>query len=195
MRLEDIMERTTEIGCYAARVRARTEIAISTILRGAGCEVLVPTFIDSRTYSDRIRKIPCALFPGYVFICLNKNDLSRVRTIQGVSYIVRTGTSLHPMPPDEEFTLRALCGIEGACEPCENFVAGELVSIESGPFRGLRGTLVRKVGRDRLVLSLSSIFSSVLVDRQGTIVRLCKSSMDEPRCVSASRSLARSLTV
>lgn len=159
-------------GCYAVKVRARAEIAVSDALRDKGFEVLMPTFVDFRQYSDRVRKVSCAVFQGYVFVCMNIEELYRVAGTPGVSYVVKAGTSLQPLPPSELLTLKALCGMQGGYEPCDSFAVGEHVSIESGPLRGQQGILIRKAGKDRVVLSLNSIFSSVSVDLRDTVIRL-----------------------
>lgn len=180
----ELMNRQNVGGCYAVKVRSRTEIAVSAALRDKGFEVLMPTYTDRRRYSDRIKKTTCALFPGYAFVRMEPDNLSQLATTPGVNYVVMACKTLCPMPPDEEFTLRTLCGMDGGFEPCDDFAIGEPVNIETGPFRGYQGILVRKAGKERVVLSLSSILSSVSIDLRNTVIKACKSSRELRPCTA-----------
>jgi transcription antitermination factor NusG len=162
-------------GYYTVKVRSRAEISVSASLREKGFDVLLPTFRSVRQYSDRIRKVDSAVFPGYVFVAMDIADLYRVSITSGVDYIVKVCNSLQPLPGTEVALLQALSGMQSGYEPCEPYALGERVRIESGPLRGQTGVLVRNVRRDRVVLSLNSIFSSVSIDLRDTIVRPCTS--------------------
>ncbi len=91
-----------------------------------------------------------------------------------MSYIVRTGGAIEPLPLEEELTVQTLCDGVTGFEPWNQFAVGQRVAIESGPLKGRQGTLVRVGEQDRLVLSLNSIFSSVSVDLHDTLVRVCE---------------------
>lgn len=160
-------------GYYAVKVRSRAELSVSAALRGKGYDVLLPTFTDVRKYSDRIRKVDSAVFPGYVFVAMDTADIYRVIATPGVAYIVKICNSLQTLPPAEVALLQALSGMQSGYEPCASFALGERIRIESGPLRGQFGILTRKAGKDRVVLSLNSIFSSVSVDLRDTVIRLC----------------------
>jgi transcription antitermination factor NusG len=159
------------LGCYAVKVRVRSELEIAATLRDKGIETLLPTYVDRRQYSDRVRKVLCAVFPGYAFVRIQRDELYRVAQTKGVNYVVRSGGVMEPLPTSEELTLKTLCTLPDGFEPCENLVLGERVRIENGPFRGQNGTLVRSAGRNRIVISLNSIFSSVSIDLRDTVVR------------------------
>ena len=75
--------------CFAVKVRSRAESTVTELLRSKGYDVLLPTYTDKRKYTDRIKKMNCALFPGYVFVRFNPQAVHEVVTTQGVSYVVR----------------------------------------------------------------------------------------------------------
>lgn len=163
----------TPFSCFAVKVRSRAESTVTELLRSKGYDVLLPTYTDRRKYTDRVKKAHRALFPGYVFVRFDPANVHEVVTTQGVSYIVRTGNMLQPLAQEEEITLERLCDLIDGCTPCENFAVGERVWIRSGPLQDRQGTLVRVGGKDRLVLSIDSIFSSVSVDLRDTAVSRC----------------------
>lgn len=157
-------------GCYAVKVRSRMEGVISGALKQKGFDVLLPTYTDRRRYSDRVKSVSRALFPGYVFVRTEMRELLPLITTEGVSYIVKSGNAPHPLPQQEVAAIESLCRMTAACSPCENFHVGQKVRIESGPLHGLEGILARIGNNERLVISISSIFSSVSVDLKDTAV-------------------------
>ncbi len=168
------LSRLDRPGYFAVKVRTRAECNISKTLRQKGFEVLVPTCPKPRAQPTRQRKADTALFPGYVFVRLDPRELLSLVTTDGVSYIVRSGATIEPLPIEEELTVRTLCDHVTGFEPCNQFAVGQRVWIESGPFKGRQGTLARVGDQDRLVLSLNSIFSSVSIDLRDTTVRVCE---------------------
>jgi transcriptional antiterminator RfaH len=167
----DDMTQENNVGCYAVKVRTRMEHAISDTLRHKGFDVLTPSYVDRKRYSDRVKVVSRALFPGYVFVRTDVNALLPVVSTDGVSYIVRFGNALKPLPPKEVQALESLCNLEECCAPSESLTVGTRVVIASGPFEGLEGILKRVGTGDRLVVSIDSIFSSVSVDLRDSEVR------------------------
>ena len=157
-------------GCYAVKVRSRMEGSIGVALKQKGFDVLLPTYTDRRRYSDRVKAVSRALFPGYVFVRTEMKELLPLVSTEGVSYIVKSGNAPHPLPQQEVAAIESLCRMDAPCSPCENLNVGQRVTIESGPLSGLQGILTRIGDNDRLVISINSIFSSVSVDLRDTAV-------------------------
>lgn len=169
-----IPESNKSSGCFAVKVRSRAETTITGTLRRKGYDVLLPTYTHRHQYSDRVKHSSRALFPGYVFVRLDPRQLLGVISTEGVSYIVKSGNTLCPLPSVEEDLLQSLSTLADVCQPCEFPQVGQRVMIKSGPLQNQRGTLVRIGNRDRLVLSLGSIFSSVMVNLQDVDLESCK---------------------
>ena len=157
-------------GYYAVKVRSAGEALVAGTLRQKGFEVLAPTYIDHRRYSDRIRKANCALFPGYIFVRMDARELMPLVSTTGVSYIVKSGATLKPLPDDETAAIKSLCQSEVGCLPCTPLQIGQRVSIDSGPLTGLQGILVKTGESSRVVLSINTVFQSVTVDVRDTLI-------------------------
>jgi transcription antitermination factor NusG len=171
MELSKAMSQAGEsIGVFAVKVRTRAEASVSGTLRQKGFSVLLPTYMARKQYTDRIKKERRPLFPGYVFVHLRPQQLLGLVTTNGVSYVVKHGKALQPLPSHEEVALHSLCGLSDACEPCENFEVGQQVRILSGPLKDQAGILTRVGGRDKIILRINSIFSSVSIDLNDTSV-------------------------
>jgi transcription antitermination factor NusG len=161
---------------FAVKVRSRCEDAIADVLRGKLYEVLAPSYTELRRYSDRVRKVRCALFPGYVFVAMDPEKMLRLVSTEGVSYVVRTGTGVEPLSAEEIRAIKALCrmGAEQSqsCKPCAYLRIGQRVRIEVGPLAGLEGVLVRVRDIERIVVTVESLHSSVSVEIGHTRIRV-----------------------
>jgi transcriptional antiterminator NusG len=171
MQLTGTTQAQTGHAVYAVKVRSRGEYTVGHALRHKGFDILLPTYVHRRPYSDRIKRVNCALFPGYIFVRTDTQEFLPIVSTEGVSYIIKSGNSLHPLPQEEVTALESLCKFNDGCEPCVNYIAGQRVSIESGPLRGLQGVLARVGDNDRLVISINSIFSSVSIDVRDTSIK------------------------
>jgi transcription antitermination factor NusG len=149
---------------YAIRVNANCERRAVDVLRAKGYESLVPLGWHYRTWANRLRKVERAMIPGYVFSRFDPQFRMPILTAPGVAYIVGTRSGPIPVDPHE---LAAICRIaESAAiaEPWPFLTVGQIVSLESGPLRGVRGRLVSQ-GRDtKVVVSITLLQRSVAVE-------------------------------
>jgi len=103
------------------------------------------------------------LFPGYLFVKIERGDRVRVLELPGVHSMVGTGRAPIPLPTKEIETLRQ--GIaQMKAEPCAFLKVGEKARILRGPLQGMTGVMVRKKNGLRLILSLDLIMKSVSVE-------------------------------
>ncbi len=162
-----------EDGFYAVKVRAAGEATVAGMLRQKGLNVLLPIMQERKQYSDRVKQGTRALFAGYVFVRVEDGQLLPLLSTRGVSYMLKTGKDLAPLPSDDLAMIEALCaGVTADCVPCHQFSIGQRVMIETGPLAGLVGMLTEAGDRSRVVLSVNSIFQSVSVDVRDTKVRV-----------------------
>jgi transcription antitermination factor NusG len=150
--------------CYPFSVRVRGEESVARTLREKGYEVLLPTYIEKRRYSDRVRKVNCALFPGYVFAYTTMDAMMGILSTPGANYVVRSGTRITSLSAEDELTVRALCLGNVQCEPCNDLQIGLRVLIETGPLAGLTGTLAKVRNNERVIISVESVQRSIMVE-------------------------------
>jgi transcription antitermination factor NusG len=162
--LTDLHVQLMSVPCFAVRVRTRGEEYVANLLRKKEFEVLSPTFTELRRYSDRVSRVTSALFPGYIFVRLVDRDLMRLLSTDGVGYIVRNGKAAGSLSSHEVRTIEALCNGTEAREPCTYLRIGQRVRIESGPFAGIEGVLVKVREVGRVVITVDSLRSSVSVE-------------------------------
>src|ERR1700745_1932890 len=140
---------------FALQVHTRHEQAVANLLRGRGYDPFVPLYQCRKRWSDRIRVVDSALFPGYLFCRLNIENRLPALTTPGVVQIV--GYKRTPVPVDEAEVnaIRTMVSSGLPCEPWPFARAGERLQIERGPLRGLDGTLVEIRATHRFVVSVT----------------------------------------
>jgi transcription antitermination factor NusG len=153
---------------YACYTRARHEKRVEAVLRERGFESYLPTFPRLRQWKDRKKEIAWPLFPSYVFGCFPLNELHRVISIPGVATIVRSNG--HPVPirsEELENVRRFAAALVGAAqEPMlADFVGvGEWVRVREGPFAGVRGVVLERRKRRRVLVGVAAIGRGLEVD-------------------------------
>jgi transcription antitermination factor NusG len=120
-------------------------------------ESFLPTYETVRVWKNRQKmKVILPLFPTYLFVRIGSRERARVLQSPGVLRIVGNSKECVPLADsDVEFLRSGFC--RQVVEPYHDLVVGEKVRIKSGVMQGVKGTLVRKSGGMRFVLTLELI--------------------------------------
>lgn len=167
---------------YALQVRTRYEITAADYLAGKGYDCFLPQQKCRKRWSDRIKEVETALFPGYLFCRFNVDNRLPILTTPGVVRVV--GYNRIPTPVDEK-EIRAIrrlvtSGIQN--QPCSFLQIGERVRIESGPLAGVEGSLTNYKGKHQLILAITLLQRAVAVEIDSALVTSLRSS--NPRTLS-----------
>jgi transcription antitermination factor NusG len=120
-------------------------------------ESFCPTYETVRVWRNRQRKkLALPLFPRYLFVHISPKERDTVLRSPGVLQIVGKKKEHLPLPEVEIDWLRTRVRRQWI-EPYRELVIGERVRIKSGVMQGVQGTLVRKDGSLRFVLTLELI--------------------------------------
>lgn len=149
---------------YAIKVRTRGESLVGTLLQRKDYEIFLPTYIESRKYSDRLKKVDTPLFPGYLFCRLDVTHRLPILTTPGVDYILGSNGEPEPLPEQEIEAIQRVISSGAAARPWPFLKTGSRVRVEHGSFRGVEGILLTERGADRLVLSIAMLQRSVSVE-------------------------------
>jgi transcription antitermination factor NusG len=104
------------------------------------------------------------LFPGYLFCSFDPNVLLPVISVPGVVHIVCRQRVPISVDPTEMDAVRRLAEAGLDAEPCAWIAIGERVRVREGPMACVEGTLAREGSRDRIVISISLLMRSVMVE-------------------------------
>ena len=175
---------------YALRVRTAGESRSKTVLENKGYEVFLPTFLDCRHYSDRIKKLQSPLFPGYLFCRLDTDFRLPVLTTVGVESIISFAGVPCPVEEHELDAVRKATLAKMPVNPWPYLASGDHVMVEFGSLAGTEGILVRTRGADRLVISVNLLQQSVSVEIDRAWVRPVKMSAASYSIPGAARAAA-----
>jgi transcriptional antiterminator NusG len=149
---------------FALAVRPRHEKAVSRLLRYKGYETFVPLYRRQHRYGRRLRQFELALFSGYVFCRFDALVRLPILMTPGVIRLVGAGRVPTPVDDNEIKALQSAARASFPMQPHAFLTAGERVRIASGPLAGVEGVVVDSTKPFRLLLSITLLQRSVLVE-------------------------------
>jgi len=136
---------------YALRTHSRHERQVRDRLEAVGIEPLLPLTKSLRQWTDRKVWTVMPLFSGYCFAQFSLENRLAILQTPGVVGIVGCARP-EPLAEDEIEAIRKMCASQRQAEPADYFVEGAWVQVVRGPLTGIRGQMIRKAGRDCLVI-------------------------------------------
>lgn len=149
---------------YAVRTRSRHEKLVRDRLAGLRIEHLLPTVVRLSQWKDRKKEVEVPLFSGYCFARFCWPDRLAVQTVSGVVGLVGGGQRPEPIPDEEIDALKSLMASELPYDAHPYLREGMVVEVRRGPLEGVRGILLRKAKRHRLVISIHLIQQAAAVE-------------------------------
>jgi transcription antitermination factor NusG len=158
---------------YALHVRSGFEKLVQTQLTAKGFQTLLPTYIATRRWSDRLKQISLPLFDNYVFCRFDVNRRLPILVTPGVNSIVGAGKI--PIPVDQVEIEKIVRVIESntAGRPWPYLEEGECVRVSGGVLEGLTGLIVREKGCDRVVISVTLVRCSMALEIDRRYIQRC----------------------
>lgn len=159
---------------YAVHVKSRHEFRVTERLTKAGMEAFLPVVERLNKWKDRKKLVSFPLFPGYLFVHINKSysDMLAVLKMQGVvRFLGLIPSDPEPVPEDQIVSLKKLVESKESLDPYPYLKEGQMVRIKSGPLAGVEGILVERAGQHILVLSVDIL-------RQGVSLKIDASEVE-----------------
>jgi len=127
-------------------------------------EFFLPVYRQISRWKNGLRvPIDRPLFPGYVFVRIDRSERVRVLELPGVLSIVGAGREPVSLPMEEIEALRNAAAYLNV-EPHPYLNVGSTARVCRGPLAGMTGIIVRKKNKSRLIVSLELIMKSVSVE-------------------------------
>jgi transcriptional antiterminator RfaH len=131
-----------------------------------GFRAFLPTLITTRRHARQFRTGPAPLFPGYLFVILDRDrpGWRRVNGTRGVERLIADRDGPVRIAPGVVETLVAASDVRGVVSFCAAGLAvGETVRLVAGPFAGALGVLRRLDGPARAQVLLSLLGGTLKV--------------------------------
>jgi transcription termination/antitermination protein NusG len=159
-----VPEPLVNIHWYALRTRSRHEKIVRDQLANQGIEPLLPTVKRLSQWKDRKKEVEVPLFSGYCFVRFTMDQKLPVLKTVGVVDIVGSGQQPEPIPDEEIAAIQTLMTSVLPYDPHPYLHEGMMVEVIKGPLQGVRGILLRKEKRHRLVLGVRLIQQAAAVE-------------------------------
>lgn len=162
--LPHLLPRYSEAHWYAVHTCSRREKQVNKILQERGIENFLPLYESKARPRHGGPPAALPLFPGYEFVHIALRDRLQVLQVPGVANLVCFQGQPAPVDDQEIEAIRVALqnGIKARPHPyCK---VGQIVEIRSGPLQGVRGRVLRKQNRCRIVLSLNILMRSVVAE-------------------------------
>jgi transcription antitermination factor NusG len=153
---------------FAVYTSPRHEKRVDQHLSMRQIEHFLPLYRTQRKWSDGSKvTLELPLFPGYIFVRIQRTQRVRVLEVPGVVAVVGgTGGVPAPLPEADIEALRSGLSLRRV-EPHPLLKVGQRARICSGAFEGMEGIVVRKKNSFRVVLTLDTIQQSFAVEVDG----------------------------
>lgn len=157
---------------YVIYTRSRAEKKTRDLLQEIGYEVFLPLIKTVRQWSDRKKKVEVPLFSGYLFIKADQKDFWEIRKIEGVVNFIHFGKNIAKVREQDILNIRILLTeSENISVINTPFTQGEEIEITDGKFKGYKGLVDFRKGKNKLVVSLLEIGMSVKLEIPAQFVK------------------------
>lgn len=158
---------------YAVYTAAKAEKSVKERLDKAGIESYLPLQSVVRLWNKRKRKVMIPVVSGCLFVRLSADDISRVKGIKGVSFILREKGQYVSVPECQMETLRSMVENSGEfVELVEEKTQGTAVRVVCGPLKGVVGELIEHQGEDKLMLRIVGLGSALITVSSDSVEKL-----------------------
>ena len=149
---------------FALVVKPRFDKAVARALEAKGYETLLPTYRKAHKYGSRSKHFELPLFPGYVCCRFDAQTRLPIVTTPGVLRVLGFQNTPVPLSDIEIHSLQAAIHAQLPVQPFPYLNAGQRVRINSGVLNGVEGIVLGPKPKLRLVLSITLLRRSVLLE-------------------------------
>jgi transcription termination/antitermination protein NusG len=160
---ENLFEMPTAEAPWAiAHLRSRQEKVVARLLLDGGKPFYLPQIVQSKKSSGRTFVSHLPLFPGYIFV-------RRVKGLRETLWRTSAVANMLEVPDQPQLTMELLqirqLQTSGALlTPSADLAPGDAVHVQEGAFSGYTGVVVEERGSLRLIVSVSVLKKSVVVE-------------------------------
>jgi transcription antitermination factor NusG len=162
--------RVSQLLWYVAHTRPRCEKKLLQYCRRENLDVQMPCYDSARRYRGKTVVFSKPLFPGYVFLQLQKEQRNLARQSDHVANLLDV--------PDQEVFARQLGDVLRALETnleirlAPTIGEGMRVKIKNGPLRGIEGWVEKRHGMTTVLIRLDFISQAAAVKLEATDLEL-----------------------
>lgn len=150
--------------CY---LKPKSERIVQKKIEELNIDVFLPVVSHCKTYKTVRRNVLLPLFPGYIFVQIAPGYRHHVTAIHEVYRFIKFKDEFARVSDEEIKNLQLLVqNIKNYSEifPESIFQKGRKVEVTQGPFQGMKGKMIRRCGKRRIVIEIKSINQSISIE-------------------------------
>lgn len=156
---------------YALAVRTRWEKSAAVDLERRGIEVFLPVRCERRIWSDRVKTVESALFPGYIFVRSALSGQEKYRILDAGNIVGRSGSTPGIAIAESEIaSVRKLAARAKMVVSCPAITSGCRVVVIRGPLRGVEGEVEMHGGRHTIVCAIDLLGRAVRAEIDADVI-------------------------
>ena len=139
---------------FVLYTHSRCEFKVAESLETIGIITYLPVQKIIRKWSDRKKEITSPLFPSYIFIyATEKERLISIENKEVVRCLTDAGNP-SIIPSWQINSLKRMISTQSEIKIIEGTIIGQIVEINSGPFKGIKGTVMNIENKNQLAISI-----------------------------------------
>jgi transcriptional antiterminator RfaH len=160
---------------YAVYTRPRFEKQVLKGLLDQGIDAYLPLIKTMRQWSDRKKMVEVPLFSSYVFVHIDRSLYDQVLQTHGVvKYITFEGKAAS-IPSDQIDNLKIIVDSNEKIETTwETRKKGDLVMVNAGSLKGLKGELITEWDRKKVLVRIQGIDQNLTVEVHSSLIEKIK---------------------
>ena len=157
---------------FAVYTRSKSEKVVKQLLDAKGIENYLPLLNVTRRYTRKIKQLQLPLISCYIFVKIVKDQYVPVLETENVVKFIRFSKNLIAIPDEEIDIMRRVVGEVKEVEAEMGVMKeGDLVEIIGGRLTGIKGRLVEKQGKKKMVVALENIGYSLSMTIDASLLR------------------------
>ncbi len=157
---------------FAVYTRSKSEKVVKQLLDAKGIENYLPLLNVTRRYTRKIKQLQLPLISCYIFVRIVKDQYVPVLETENVVKFIRFSKNLIAIPEAEIDIMRRVVGEVKDLEAEMGVMKeGDLVEIIGGRLTGIKGRLVEKQGKKKMVVALENIGYSLSMTIDASLLR------------------------
>ena len=153
---------------HVLHTKSRQEKVVAADLAAMGIAHYLPLVRQVRYYGRRKAKVAMPLFPGYVFLRGNLEQVYAADRTKRIANII--AVNAQDQLDWELRNLHLALSKDAELTPFPYLRKGVRVEVRSGPFRGLQGVIEGPAAENRLILQVNLLGRAVSLEIEGALL-------------------------
>ena len=164
------MEASKQLNWYVGYTYPKAEKKVQRKVTDIGVESFLPMSQVVRQWSDRKKKLEMPVFPNYIFIHATAHERHQTLNIRELVRFVSFEGNPVTISDEEIESIKTVLSMNAEISNERFHKMGTKVEITSGEFAGATGILLRKEGKQRLLVQLEALQQAFSVSLQAGCV-------------------------